>query len=151
MMKRNFLRLFSSALLICMILSMNSVFVSAAAPQQPDQPDSSNYLDSYMAGTYIYNGKVVVSVDVTAVVNATMIGARDIYLYESTDRVHFTCVKHYNYQDYPNMMGSGWSYARDTVEDYTRVPGRYYKAIVYVYAGDSTGHDSKLYSTAIVP
>ncbi len=80
-------------------------------------------------------------------VNATMIGARDIYLYESTDGSYFTCVKHYNYQDYPNMMGSGWSYYRNAVNDYNRVAGRYYYALVYVYAADSTGYDCKPFNT----
>ncbi len=148
-MKRNSVRLLSSVLTICMMLSMCSSYAFATvAPSQGDR--SSDYLDSYQAGTYIYAGKVVVSVSVDAVVNATMIGARDIYLYESTNGVDFTCVKHYNYQNYPNMMGSGWYYARDAVDDYNRVAGRYYYALVYVYAADSTGYDCRTYATATV-
>jgi len=149
-MKRTLLRAFSSVITLCLLLSLNSGFTLAVAPQ-PDGIQSSDYLNSYAAGTYFYNGKVVVSVSVDAVVYATQIGARDIYLYESTNGVDFTCVKHYNYLSYPNMMGSGWSYDRDAVEDYTAVSGRYYKAVVYVYAGDSTGYDCRSYSTAIIP
>ncbi len=148
-MKRNSVRLFSGILTICMMLSMCSVFASAASTQPEDGNRSSDYLNSYQAGTYINSGKVVVSVSVDAVVNATMIGARDIYLYESTDGSYFTCVKHYNYQDYPNMMGSGWSYDRNAVSDYNRVAGRYYCALVYVYAADSTGYDCKPFQTAV--
>ncbi len=138
-------RTFCSVLVLCMITSTLSAYAIAA---QPETPRSSAYLNSYMAGTYIdSDGTVTVSVSVSAVVNATQIGARDIYLYESTNGVDFVCVKHFNYSNYPNMMGSGWYYQRDAVT-YNGTYGRYYFANVYVYAADSTGSDSRLYSTA---
>ena len=144
-MKRFLRRTFCSVLALCMITSMLSAYASAA---QPEEPRSSAYLDSYMAATFVdSDGTVTVSVSVDAVVNATQIGARDIYLYESTDGIHFTCVKHFNYSNYPYMMGSGWLYHRDAVT-YSGTYGRYYFANVYVYAADSTGSDSRLYSTA---
>ena len=144
-MKRFLRRTICSVLVLCMMTSMLSAYATAA---QPAKPRSSAYLDSYMAGTYIdSDGTVTVSVSVDAVVNATQIGARDIYLYESTDGIHFTCVKHYNYLNYPYMMGSGWYYYHDAVT-YNGTYGRYYFANVYVYAADSTGSDSRLYSTA---
>lgn len=146
-MKRNSTRLLSSFLSLCLMLSVCSSFASAANAQ-PSGLRSSNYLDSYLAAVTVEsNGLVWVSVDVTAVKNCTKIGARDIYLYESTDGKHFTCVKTFNYLDYPNMVGSGFTYARDAVS-YSGIPGRYYFANVYVYAADSSGSASRLYSTS---
>ena len=111
---------------------------------------SSLYLDSYMAAvTPVANGKLVISVDVSARRNCTQLGSDDIYLYESTDGVHFTLVRHYQYQDYPNMMGSGWDYCRDAVT-YQGTVGRYYAATVYIFAGDSSGSDSRRYETSTV-
>lgn len=147
-MKRTSTRLLSSFLTFCLMISMCSSFASAANAQ-PGGLRSSNYLNSYMAGVTVKsNGKVIVTVDVTAVKNCTKIGARDIYLYESTDGVNFTCVKTFNYQNYPNMMGSGFTYYRDAVS-YNGIAGRYYCANVYVYAADSTGSASRLYTTSV--
>lgn len=146
-MKRNSTRLLSSFLALCLTFSMCSPFASAANTQTGGLR-SSNYLDSYMAGVTVESdGTVTVTVDVTAVKNCTKIGARDIYLYESTDGKHFTCVKTFNYLDYPKMVGSGFTYARDAVS-YSGIPGRYYFANVYVYAADSSGSASRLYSTS---
>lgn len=147
-MKRNSTRLLSCLLTLCMALSMCSSF-ACAANTQPGGLRSSNYLNSYMAGVTVKsNGKVIVTVDVTAVKNCTKIGARDIYLYESTDGVNFTCVKTFNYLNYPNMTGSGFTYARDAVS-YSGISGRYYFANVYVYAADASGSASRLYTTSI--
>lgn len=147
-MKCNSTRLLSCLLTLCMALSMCSSFASAANTQ-PSGLRSSNYLDSYMAGVTVESdGTVWVTVDVTAKKNCTKIGARDIYLYESTDGVNFTCVKTFNYLNYPNMIGSGWNYYRDAVS-YSGIPGRYYCANVYVYAADSNGSASRLYTTSV--
>ena len=144
-MKRILRNSISSVLVLCMMASMLSAF---ATTTQPGGTRSSAYLNSYMAGVTVEsNGTVTVTVDVDAVVNATKLGARDIYLYESTNGVDFTCVKHFNYLNYPYMMGSGWHYCRDAVT-YSGIHGRYYFANVYVYAADSTGSDSGFYSTA---
>lgn len=147
-MKRNSTRLLSSFLALCLTFSMCSSF-AFAANAQPSGLRSSNYLDSYLAAVTVEsNGLVWVSVDVIAKKNCTEIGARDIYLYESTDGVNFTCVKTFNYLNYPYMMGSGLTYARDAVS-YSGIAGRYYFANVYVYAGDSSGSASRLYTTSI--
>lgn len=142
-MKAKYTRVLSAVLLVCMMSTMLCSFASATI-------QSSDYLDAYMAECHaVSNGKIVVTVDVDALVNCTKVGADDIYLYESTDGVHFTLVRHYEYQDYPNMMGTGWYYYRDAVS-YQGVPGRYYFARVYVYAGNNTGYDRKFYDTANV-
>ena len=143
-MKSSFKRLVSLLLAVCMFSSIFCTFASAVDAR------SSNYLDSYVCSTIAESGgEIWVSVTVDAVVNATMIGASDIYLYESSDNLHFTCIEHFNYEDYPDMMGSGRHFADDVV-CYDGTVGRYYYARVYVYAGNSTGYDTRTYDTATV-
>lgn len=142
-MKSSNKRLVSLLLTVCMFSSIFCTFASAVEAR------SSAYLDSYVCSVVPESGgEIWVSVAVNAVVNATMIGASDIYLYESSDNLHFTCVEHFNYEDYPDMMDSGRHFADDVV-CYDGTVGRYYYARVYVYAGDSTGYDSKIYETSV--
>lgn len=111
---------------------------------------SSAYLDSYVCSvTAKSGGEIVVSASVHAVINATQIGASDVYIYESSDNVHFTCVEEYHAEDYPEMLDSGRHFNSD-VATYNGTPGKYYYAAVYVYAGNSTGGDTRSYDTASV-
>lgn len=152
-MKKRSTRLLSSLLLLCMVSSMFCAF-AAAANDTGDTSSGGNrsslYLDDYMAAvTPKANGKLSISVDVGARRNCTQLGSDDIYLYESTDGVTFRLVRHYEYQDYPDMMGSGWNYY-DTPVTYQGTAGRYYYANVYVYAADNSGSDRRMYETSIV-
>ena len=150
-MKKRSLRFLSSLLLLCMVSSLFCAFAAAAGDTSDTSSGdnrSSLYLDDYMAAvTPVANGKLVISVDVSARRNCTQLGSDDIYLYESTDGVYFHLVRHYEYQDYPDMMGSGWNYCDDPVT-YQGTVGRYYYASVYVYAADASGSDSRLTQTA---
>ncbi|MDO4314278.1 MAG: hypothetical protein Q4C45_00780 [Oscillospiraceae bacterium] len=109
---------------------------------------SSAYLDSYRATvTPKSGGKMVVTVDVSGVGRMTQIGATTIYIYESSDNESFTKVATYNYEDYPEMMGSGTFYYDDPVT-YNGTVGYYYLASVYCYAANASGSDEKNYTTA---
>lgn len=111
---------------------------------------SSAYLDSYRATvTAKSGGKMVVTVDVYGRGSMTEIGATTIYIYESIDNKSFTRVATYEYEDYPEMMGTGTYYNKDAVTYFGQV-GRYYKASVYCYAANSEGSDEKNYTTASV-
>ena len=137
-------RLFGALLAICVL---SSIFCTAASAMDARYSD---YLDSYVCSvTPKGNGKIVVSANVNAIINATQIGASDVYIYESSNNEDFTCVEEYHYEDYPNMMGSGRHFNRD-VATYYGTPGKYYYAAVYVYAGDSTGGDTRSFDTASV-
>ena len=141
-MNTSFKRLFGLILTICILSSVLCTAASAVTVR------SSDYLDSYVCSvTPRGNGKIIVSATVSAIVNATQIGATDVYIYESSNDEDYTCVEHYNYEDYPNMMGSGRGFNRD-VATYEGTPGKYYYAVVYVYAGNSTGGDTRRYETA---
>lgn len=140
-MKKLWKKLLCYTLTICMCSSFS--FANAAVT-------SSNYLDSYCAAvTPIGRGKIVITVDVNAIVDATEIGASRIYLYESSNGVDFTCTEEFFPEDYPLMLGSGYHHCKDAIT-YQGTVGYSYYANVYCYAGDSTGSHERVYSTAIV-
>lgn len=136
-------RLLCSLLAVCMCSSMLCSVATAAEPR------SSAYLDSYGCSvTAESGGKIVVSAEVNAVINATKIGATDVYLYESSNGTSFTCVEHFSSDDYPEMLGSG-RYYHDDLVTYDGTVGKYYYANVYVYAGNNSGGDTRVYETAV--
>lgn len=143
-MKHSNKRFLSALLLVCMILSMNCAFASAAYIP-PDDSQSSDYISSYTA--WVNNdggGEISCTVYVTGVVNATMIGAQDIYFYESTsEHGTYSYVDHYNYATNPDMMGTGMIYQDSPVSYENAVANRWYMAVVTIYVGDSTGHDTR--------
>ena len=135
-------RLLCSLLAVCMCSTLLFTMANAADIR------SSAYLDSYVCSvTPKSGGKIVVSASVDAVINATEIGATDVYLYESSNGTSYTCVEHFSSDDYPTMLGSGWGFNRD-VATYQGTVGKYYYANVYVYAGNSSGGDTRVYTTA---
>lgn len=124
--------------MVCMLSAVLCTFASAR---------SSAYLDGYSATvTPQSGGKMAVTVQVAGVGTMTEIGATDIYIYESSDNKSFKQVKHYNYEDYPAMMGSGTVYYKTPVT-YSGKVGYYYYASVYVYAAKSGGSDTGHYDT----
>lgn len=134
-------RILSCILLTCILSGLLCMGASAR---------SSNYLDLYGIVLTPQRGeKIVITIDVDGVRSMTQIGATTIFLYESTNGTDFTRIKTYNYEDYPTMMGSGKHFCEDAVT-YKGVAGRYYYAIGYCYAGDSTGHDEQSYTTSVV-
>jgi hypothetical protein len=147
-MKNTIKHYFSGLLLVCMLMSICSIFVSAAAVE-PDGQQSSAYLESYSADTTVgSNGKVYISVSVDACVYTTQVGAKLIYLYESTNGTSFTKVATFDAINYPDMLCSGWSYF-DTPIEYQGVAGRYYWSAVKCYAADAYGSDYRWYDTVV--
>ena len=147
-MKKTIRRYFSGLLLVCMLMSVCSVFASAVVIE-PDGQQSSAYLDSYSADTDVDpDGMVYISVSVDACVYATQVGAKLIYLYESTNGTSFTKVATFDATYYPDMLCSGWHYY-DTPIEYQGVAGRYYRAHVKCYAADAYGSDYRWYYTVV--
>lgn len=110
---------------------------------------SSAYLDGYRAGlTADPNGVMVITVDVSGVGYMPELGAKKIYVYESTDGEEFHRVAIYESDDYPEMMGSGTVFYEDVITHQGTI-GRYYYAKAFVYAGNSTGGDERTCNTAI--
>ena len=143
-MKTAVKRLLGIILAVSVAASLLSVSASAAVVR------SSDYLDAYACSAHRENnGKIAVCISVDAIVNATEIGATEIYIYESINGEDFTCVEVYDAEDYPEMLGSGWHYY-DTPIIHQGTVGKYYYATVYVYAGNSTGGDTRTVNTNIV-
>lgn len=104
---------------------------------------ASAYLDSYSATTYTeVGGKVQVYFDVTATGYMDTLGAKYIYLYESSDYVNWTLVKTYTYTEYTALMAEDDIYHSGHT-DYKGIPGRYYKAQVCIWAGRNGGGDER--------
>ena len=133
-------RFLSGIFAVVMISALLCTAASAAV-------QSSAYLDAYSATiTAKPGGKMVVSVEVAGVGRMTEIGAKTIYIYESTDGENYTRVATYESSKYSQMMGSGSNYIKDAITHYGTA-GYYYYAVVYVYAGNSDGSDTRRIET----
>ena len=109
---------------------------------------SSDYLSAYSAGVVARSGgRIIVSVDVDGVGYMTQIGASNVIIYQSSDQTNWSSVASYSSANYPSMLTFGTSCNMDVVT-YYGTAGYYYKAVVTCYAGNASGHDSRLYSTS---
>lgn len=141
-MKRFGKKFLSGIFALIMISSILCTAASAAV-------QSSAYLDSYCAMlTAKNNGDMVITVDVSGVGYMPEIGAKTIYVYESTNGIDFYWVATYESDDYPKMMGSGTIFYEDVIT-FHGTAGRYYYAKAFVYAGNADGGDERSCNTAI--
>ena len=138
-MKRFAKRFFSGLMAVCML----SAFMCASAAEQ-----ASYYLDSYTATlTALGDGRIGVTVDVSATGRMTEIGASEIHIYESSTRTgSYEWVASYYAEDYPDMLDSG-TYYYDGPIIHQGTAGRYYIADVTFYAANSSGYDTGDYTT----
>ena len=113
---------------------------------------SSLYIDSYRAWcTPQSKGKIAVTVDVQANYIVDELGANRIQIYESKDGGEtWKSVKVYLKSIFPELVTTDDYIYYDTPVTYSGTPGYKYYAYITVYAGDSTGGDTRNYSTPIV-
>lgn len=113
---------------------------------------SSYYLDSYRAWlTPVSGAKINVNVDVQAVDYMDDVGATKIEIYESDDggvtwentRIYLSALE-------DNMLNQDTVIYYDTAVTHQGTEGYKYYAVVTVYAGDSTGYDTREYQTTTV-
>ena len=118
----------------------------------PTSARSSWYLDSYRAWlTAESNGKILVTVDVQGTGDMEKIGATRIEILESKNNgASWTQYRVFLSSIFPEMLTSGDYLNYDTPLSFTGNPGYKYCAIVTVYARDSTGSDSREYTTPMV-
>lgn len=118
----------------------------------PASARSSWYLNSYRAWLNVKgNGKITVTVDVQATGFMDTIGAKEILILESKNNgASWTEYRDFLPLIYPEMLASNDFLYYDTPVSFTGTPGYKYCAIVTVYAGDSTGGDSREYTTPMV-
>lgn len=113
---------------------------------------SSWYLDAYRAWLSTGdNGAIGVVVQVQATTDMDEIGASRIQLFESKDGGEsWETVKIYLKSIFPQMVDTNIYIYYDTPVTYAGTPGYQYYAIVSMYAGDSTGSDTRHYVTGVV-
>lgn len=130
---------------LVMAVSIASCFLCASAALE-----SSRYLDSYsVTVTARSTARIIVNVDVDATGYMDEVGATSVTIYRSADGVEFEPVRTYNYEDYPQLMGSGLHFNEDVIT-YYGIPGYYYCAEAFIYAADETGSDTRQYLSSDV-
>ena len=118
----------------------------------PTSARSSWYLNSYRAWLNADSGgKMSVTVDVQATDYMDTIGATRIEILESKNNgTSWTSYRVFLSVVFPEMLESNDFLYFDTPVSFTGTPGYKYCAIVTVYARDSTGSDSREYTTPMV-
>lgn len=118
----------------------------------PISARSSYYLSAYSAWLYPESGgRICVAVDVQATNYMDEVGAKRIEILESQNNGKtWTVQKIYLNTITPGMYDTDTYFYYDDPVTYYGVPGYTYCAIVTVYASDSTGSDSREYTTPMV-
>lgn len=87
--------------------------------------------------------------DVTAVGTMLEVGASEIVVQRSTDEENWTTVSRYYKEDYPQMTDTNTTIHADCVP-FTATTGYSYRAIVYLYARNSSGEASMRETTTVL-
>ena len=135
-------------------LFVTLVFLTAAItiPAGAVTGRSSLYLSRYRAWlTPVSGAKINVNVDVQAVDDMDDVGALSITMFESTDGgTTWDSDGTYAGVLHPNMLDHATYIYYDTAVVHQGTAGYKYYAVVTVYAGDSTGSDTRDYVTPTV-
>jgi len=143
-MKKNILRVMTFVFAIVMLV--NTVFASEHGQR------SSLYLDAYRAWLTPESGAIIdVTIHVQAVDDMDDVGALSVEMFESTDGgATWSRDGIYLSALHDELLEQDTYLYYDTPISHQGTAGYKYYAIVTVYAGDSTGSDSKTYNTTIV-
>ena len=133
----------SLLLALVMLVSITATFVSAR---------SSLYISSYRAWLTPEAGGVIdVTIDVSAYDFMDEVGASRVQIFESKDGGNtWTSKRVYLKSLFPELVISDAIFYYETPISYHGTPGYKYYAEITVYAGDSTGSDTKEYTTGVV-
>lgn len=110
---------------------------------EPAQPYASDYIVLYNAHISA-KGNSIIEIWFTAVGDTDMdeIGAQAIILYESINQTNWTQVIKFSHQNFPSMLIED-NCTHSSYIPYRGVAGRYYKALVCIWAGKAGGGDSR--------
>ena len=108
-------------------------------------PRASDYLASYTSYIcHMGGGDLEIWYRVTGVDDWADIGVLTIQLFESSDQVNWTRVAVFNYSDYDTMLTHDtWHHISHV--DYQGRLGKYYRAYVCIWAGDSDNNGDARY------
>lgn len=135
---------------ICLVLVCVMLFsVTAFAAEQP-APRGSDFFAA--SSVYFWNTSgrnYEIWFDVTAVGTMTELGASKIQVQRSTDEVNWTTVKTYNKENYSQMTDTNTAWHIDCVS-FTATTGYSYRAIVTLYARNSSGTGTMRETTTVL-
>ena len=136
--------------MICVVLVLSMVLSTTAFAAEPVEPRGSNYFMSSSVYFWHTSGNSYqIWFDVTAVGTMQKLGASYIEVERSTDLVNWEYVCSYDMDDYSQMTKSNaFTYANCV--PFTATTGYAYRAVVTLYAKNSSGYGEMDEDTAIL-
>lgn len=124
-------------------------FCLAAANAAEMHIEASDYLSAYTASADASgSGKVNINYTVVSYDSMTQIGASEVAVQQKVGS-SWSTVKYFDAATTPGLLTSNRSSYSNTIT-YQGTSGKVYRAVVTVYAGDSTGHDTRDVTTSSV-
>lgn len=135
-----------------LLLAVSLLVVVLAVPASATSERSSLYLSYYRAWlTPKNNGTVRVTIDVQAVGDMDDVGAIEVDIYKSSDGGSTWVLDTiYSSALYPELLLHDTYLYYESPIDHIGRPGNKYFAIITIYAGDSTGYDTREYQTSTI-
>lgn len=125
--------------ILCMIMVFVTVLSTAAFAAETPTPRASNFfMSSSVYFWHVSGDNYQIWFDVTALSTMQKLGASKIKVQRSTDKVNWTTVKTFNMDDYSQMTTTNTGHYVNCVP-YTATSGYYYRAVVTLYAKNSSG------------
>ena len=126
------------ALFLCVIFIMPATVRAA-------EPRASYYLSSYTSYIcHMGGGDLEIWYRVTGEDDWADIGVLTIMLYESSDQANWTRIHTFRHTNYDTMLGHDtWQHMSHV--DYEGSTGKYYKALVTIWAGDANNNGDTRY------
>ena len=124
---------------ICILLVCVMMFTTTAFAAETAESRASNFFTA--SSVYFWNTSgrnYQIWFDVTAVGTMTELGASEIQVQRSTDERNWTTVRTYYKENYSQMTDTNTGHHADCVS-YTATSGYYYRAVVTLYARNSSG------------
>jgi len=143
-MKR-FFQILSLILIFAMVFS-----TTAFATEMPNPRGSDFFMASSVYFWHSSGSQYQIWFDVTAVDGMDELGAREIKVQRSTDLVNWTTVKTYTKASYPQMTTTSGTGNYMNYVTYYATNGYAYRAVVELYAKNSTGSAYMTETTALL-
>lgn len=136
---------------ICVVLMFVMVLSTTAFAAETVEPRASMFFTSSSVYFWHVSGnQYQIWFDVTAKSGMTELGASKIVVEQSTDLVNWTPVKTFNKSSYPQMTTKTVTATYDNYVTYYPEDGYAYRAVVTLYARNSSGTGEMDEDTAIL-
>ena len=135
---------------ICILLVCIMLFSTTALAAETADSRASSFFSA--SSVYFWNTSgrnYEIWFDVTAVDTMQKLGASEIKVQRSTDNSNWTTVQTYDMSDYPQMTTTNTAFYANCVP-FTATAGYSYRAIVDLYAKNSSGSANMRATTAIL-